>query len=128
MHELAVCQGMLRQVESVAREHGAHSVDVIHVQIGPLSGVVPELLQHAFPLASAGTVAEHARLELECLPVRVRCRSCDAETEALPNRLVCGQCGDWKTDVISGDELLLSSVELLRGSEPEPSADHSATH
>jgi hydrogenase nickel incorporation protein HypA/HybF len=29
------------------------------------------------------------------------------------NRLLCGACGDWHTQVISGDELLLESVELI---------------
>jgi hydrogenase nickel incorporation protein HypA/HybF len=28
------------------------------------------------------------------------------------NRLTCAACGDWHTRVISGDELLLESVEL----------------
>lgn len=28
------------------------------------------------------------------------------------NRLLCGACGDWHTRIISGDELLLESVEL----------------
>jgi hydrogenase nickel incorporation protein HypA/HybF len=46
--------------------------------------------------------------------VRVRCRTCRAETDAEPNRLVCGTCGDFRTDLISGDELLLVSVELER--------------
>jgi hydrogenase nickel incorporation protein HypA/HybF len=29
-----------------------------------------------------------------------------------PNRLVCGACGDWRTDLAAGDEMLLLSVEL----------------
>jgi Zn finger protein HypA/HybF involved in hydrogenase expression len=26
--------------------------------------------------------------------------------------LVCGACGDWRTDLVAGDEMLLLSVEL----------------
>ena len=55
---------------------------------------------------------EHAELDLVAAPVRVRCQTCGAETEATMNRLLCGDCGDWHTQVISGDELLLESVEL----------------
>jgi len=112
MHELSVCQSMLRQVEHIAAEHGARAVTAIKVQIGPLSGVEPQLLSQAFPIASAGTVAAAADLQLESLPVRVRCRTCGAETEAAVNRLLCGECGDWQTQLLSGDELLLASVEL----------------
>lgn len=112
MHELSVCQSMLRQVEAIVAQHGAHTATAIKVQIGPLSGIEPQLLAQAFPIASAGTVAEGATLYLETLAVRVRCQHCGAETEASVNRLLCGECGDWQTQLLSGDELLLASVEL----------------
>ena len=117
MHELSVCQGILDQVARVAADHGATGVKNIVVRIGPLSGVVPSLLAQAFPLARAGTVAEGAELTIEELPVRVHCDACGADTEASPSRLLCGECGDWHTQLISGDELLLVSVELIRNAE-----------
>lgn len=112
MHELSVCQSMLGQIEEIAREHAAHTVSRVKVQIGPLSGVEPQLLAQAFPLAVAGTIAEGASLELENLPIRVHCRQCGADSDAQANRLVCGTCGHWDTQLLSGDEMLLASVEL----------------
>lgn len=112
MHELSVCQSLLDQVMRIADENAATAVTRVILRIGPLSGVEPELLQQAFPLARAGTVAEQAELVIESLPVRVRCDACGAETDAAPNRLVCGACGDWHTRLSSGDELMLVSVEL----------------
>ena len=112
MHELAVCQGMLRQVLDIARREQAQGVTRILVRIGPLSGVEPQLLAQAFSIASAGTTAAAAVLELECLPVRVRCEQCGAESDATANRLLCGACGDYHTRLLSGDELLLVRVEL----------------
>lgn len=124
MHELAVCQALIEQVEAIARERFAQRVNTIRVSIGPLSGVEPRLLEQAFPLASAGTIADEARLELECQPVRVSCDQCGQVTDALPSRLVCGVCGDWHTRLVSGDELVLSSVELTQDENdsdaPEP--------
>lgn len=112
MHELAVAQALVEQVDELIRKHGAASASLIRVRIGPLAGVVPELLGSAFPLAAAGRRMERAVLDLVAAPIRVRCPTCGAETEAAMNRLVCGTCGDWRTQVISGDELLLESVEL----------------
>ncbi len=112
MHELAVAQALVEQVDEVIRKHGAVSASLIRVRIGPLAGVVPELLGSAFPLAAAGHRMERAVLDLVAAPIRVRCQTCGTETEAAMNRLVCGTCGDWHTQVISGDELLLVSVEL----------------
>ena len=114
MHELSVCQALLRQVQEIAHQHQAVVVTSVKVQIGPLSGVEAELLRQAFPLASAGSVAEFAKLVIEKLPIRVRCESCGAETAAEPNKLVCGTCGDWHTRLLSGDEMLLASVELTK--------------
>ena len=112
MHELAVAQALVEQVDGVIRHHLAASATRIRVRIGPLAGVVPELLASAFPLAAAGSRMEHAELDLVAAPITVRCQTCGAETEAAMNRLICGTCGDWHTQVISGDELLLESVEL----------------
>ena len=103
---------MLHQIEQIAAENGAVGVHRVRVQIGPLSGVEAELLAQAFPIAVAGTVADGAELNLETLPIRVRCQSCGAESEAKANRLICGSCGDWHTTLISGDEMLLASLEL----------------
>lgn len=112
MHELAVCQALIEQVERVARQNDAQRVVSIVITIGPLSGVEPQLLEHAYPLAAAGTLAEHASLVIETVPIRVRCRTCGAETEAAANRLVCGACGDWQVDVTGGEEMILKRVEV----------------
>jgi hydrogenase nickel incorporation protein HypA/HybF len=112
MHELSVCQGMLQQLEDIAHEHQANAITLVRLQIGPLSGVEPQLLQQAFPIATAGTIAEGAELVTENLPVKVKCRECGAESDVTPNKLVCTACGGWHTQLLSGDELLLASVEL----------------
>ena len=118
MHELAICQSLMDQVESIAAERNARSVTSIVIGMGPLSGVEARLLKNAYPVASAGTIAEDAELIIEYLPIRVKCSQCDSESDALPNKLVCKQCGDWRTTLVSGDELLLMSVELERSKEP----------
>ena len=118
MHELSVCQAMVRQVETIARTHQARGVRRVFLRVGPLSGVEPQLLARAFPLASAGTVVQQAELCIDTQPLRVHCDTCGEDSPALPNRLVCGVCGDWHTHLISGDELQLTSVELITRDEP----------
>jgi hydrogenase nickel incorporation protein HypA/HybF len=83
------------------------------LSIGALSGIEPDLLAHAFSIARAGTLAEEAVLEIDHLPARVRCRRCGAESETEPNALICPACGNWQVEVIGGEEMLLSSLELL---------------
>jgi hydrogenase nickel incorporation protein HypA/HybF len=114
MHELSVCQALLQQVTEIARREQACWVTRIRLRIGPLSGVVPELLTQAFSIAQAGTIAAQAELQTEPQSIRVRCSRCGSESDATVNRLTCAVCGDFRTQLISGDELLLVSVELKR--------------
>ena len=112
MHELSVCQALIEQVVGIAREHNATAVERVLLRVGPLSGVEPALLMTAYPIAAAGTPAEGAVLEVEQAAVTVRCRACGHEAEVPPNRLLCPACGDYHTEMLSGDELLLARVEL----------------
>lgn len=120
MHELSVCLSLIEQVESIARQHGATRVERILLRIGPLSGVEAPLLRNAYPLAAAGTIAETAALDIQPAPIRVRCRDCSAETEATANHLVCARCGGIRTQLLSGDELLLANLELRVPEADEP--------
>jgi hydrogenase nickel incorporation protein HypA/HybF len=117
MHELAICQSLIDQVEAIALERKAQSVTAIVLGMGPLSGVEVQLLKNAYPVASAGTIAEDAELVIEHLPIKVKCTQCGSESDALPNKLICKQCGDWRTTLLSGDEMMLMSVELEKRKE-----------
>ena len=112
MHELAICQALIAEVAAVARSHRAISVTDIYVSVGPLSGVEGSLMRSAFPVAAAGTIATNAILHLQEMPIRVTCGNCGAETEVAANHLVCGCCGEWRTQLVSGDELLLQRVAM----------------
>jgi hydrogenase nickel incorporation protein HypA/HybF len=124
MHELALCQALMSQVEALARDNNATRVVAITLGLGPLSGVEGQLLKNAYPVASAGTVAEGAELLVQSTPVRVKCSACGEESEARPNRLVCGHCDDWHTELISGDELLLVRVEMDKSNQAAEEALH----
>ena len=121
MHELAVCQALLQQVEQIAAQRAAQVLSIT-LHVGPLAGVEPALLEHAFPVASAGTRAAGARLIFEMQPIRVRCGQCERESEVPANRLLCAHCGDWRTELTSGAELVLASLELTTNDVPHAAA------
>jgi len=57
-------------------------------------------------------VAESAELHIETVPLRVQCLDCGSLGEATPSQLCCAACSSPRTTLISGDELLITSVEL----------------
>lgn len=110
----------MSQIETIARDNHASQVVSITLGMGQLSGVEERLLKHAYPVASAGTIAEGAQLIIRSTPACVRCTTCGKESTVTPNHLVCGHCNDWRTELISGDELLLIQVELDTQDDFEP--------
>jgi hydrogenase nickel incorporation protein HypA/HybF len=112
MHELSVCQALMHQLEGISAAHGGGAVELVRLRIGPLSGVEAPLLRQAFPLVAAGSVADGAELVILPAPVVVQCRECGTSSEVSPNRMLCGACNGFRVRMVSGDEMLLESVEL----------------
>ena len=118
MHELSVCMALLDQVTAIAEERDASRVTRVELTVGPLSGIEIDLLETAWPIASAGTLADEAAFVVTSTPVVVQCNACGAETSAQSNRLVCGQCGSHQTRVVSGEEMILQRLELETSADP----------
>ena len=49
MHEMSICQGLISQVESIARDKGASQVDSIVLSIGPADGSRVAILSGQVP-------------------------------------------------------------------------------
>lgn len=126
MHEFSICAALLQQLEELTVRHRAASVRRVTVQVGALSGVEPSLLRAAFAVARRGSCAQEAELTLETLPLRIRCGACAVEAEATPDYLACRVCGSIRTELVSGDALLLRTVELMTPAEEPAALDVSA--
>jgi len=123
MHELSLCEDLIRQVTGLARQHKARSVACVRVQIGMLAGVEPLLLESAFSIARAGTVADQAEMFTEIVPPVVSCRACGAEAEVPASNLRCPACGSGDTRLVRGEELILAQVELEVEEDLPPPVD-----
>jgi hydrogenase nickel incorporation protein HypA/HybF len=120
LHELSVCQALLTQISEIAANRGADAVERVVIEVGPLSGVEPTLLARAFTALCGGSCAAGAVLSIESPAVTIRCLACGAQSQAAPNRLLCAECGGYRTQIVTGDELRLRRVEL-RVPQPESS-------
>lgn len=108
MHELGIAEEVVALV--AARTGGARVARVV-LEIGRLCAVVPEAMHFCFDLATEGTVAEGARLEIVDIPGRGRCRACGAEV-ALDRAFGRCLCGNSDLEWLAGEELRIKEVEL----------------
>lgn len=108
MHELAIAQEI---VAIVAERTGNARVSRIVVEIGRLCAVVPDALRFCFDLATEGTVAEGARLEIVEIPGLARCRACGGQV-ILDRPFGRCACGATDLDWLAGEELRIKAVEM----------------
>jgi hydrogenase nickel incorporation protein HypA/HybF len=113
VHELSIAISLVERACEKAEELGAVRVEALHLRLGPLSGVVKEALLFSFDLAAEGTAVAGARLEIEDVPLTVRCPHCAAERVLpSPQRLRCPDCDTPTPEVVRGRELELSALEV----------------
>ena len=112
MHELSIIESILEIAEEHAREANSSSITVIRLRLGQFTAIAREALEFAFDIARLGTLAEHARLEIEVVPLILHCIVCDAATQPTNARCFhCVQCG-FPLKFVSGKELQIESIEV----------------
>lgn len=110
MHELSICGSI---AEIATRRAAGRPVRVINVRVGQLRQVVPDTLVYCWELVSEQTPLAGSRISIESVPARIRCRACEHVTEVgdIPV-FACGSCGGFDAEVVSGEEFLITSLEL----------------
>lgn len=108
MHEVGIARSVIDAAVAAVPEGG--SLSGVTVSIGPMSGVVADSLQFGFEVASKGTPAEDADLEIVEVPLELRCPACESNFEADDAAVLrCPTCGG-PADVISGNTTLVTAV------------------
>jgi hydrogenase nickel incorporation protein HypA/HybF len=109
MHELAVTQSI---VDQVAQRMDGQRVTCVHLEIGRLSGVVADSVKFCFELVTVGTTLEGSCLQIGEPEGRAHCRQCDLDFAVEDLLLLC-PCGSADVMLVSGDQLLIRSVEVV---------------
>ena len=110
MHELSIMRSVVDVCEREAQKHGFERVERISLAVGAVSGIVPEYMFEFFPLASAGTVAEGAKLATRVIPAEIECPECGYSGEAAGADCPC--CGGTGFRLVHGREFYIDSIEV----------------
>lgn len=116
VHELSIC----RSIADIVERHAAgRPVTDVRVQVGHFRQVVPATLEYCWEITVAGGPLARSRLEVDHVPARMRCRACDVVTELTLPVLRCPECDGVDTELLSGEELTVTSIDVDDGTTVE---------
>ena len=110
MHELGICDALLKMVRSVAKEQALQEIQRITVEVGSLSGVVPAYMADCWEAVTDGTELEGVEFVIEELKGTARCLDCGREFPADVEHLRCLSCGSEKLTPMTGRDLTLKEI------------------
>ncbi len=112
MHEVGITQSIIEIAEQHARRENAGRIASVTVEIGSLSGVVPESVEFCFEACSSGTLAEGASLIIKRIQGRGRCSDCETEFDLDTYTFACPECDGFAVERLCGEELRISEMEI----------------
>ena len=123
MHELSIAQEILATSDRVLAQHDGAKLLRVHVAVGELTAIEPDLLCFAWEALTADGRDAGCVLEVEWRPARQRCPACGVakprgERFWLPS---CPDCGG-PLEVDGGQDLDLLRVEFEAAGGAEPAA------
>jgi hydrogenase nickel incorporation protein HypA/HybF len=82
------------------------------MEIGKLSGVVPDAVEFCFEACTRGTLLEGAQLIINQVSARGKCHDCGAETELNAYYDPCASCGGFGIEILTGEELRVKELDV----------------
>lgn len=112
MHELSIAQNIIEIVNDNLNDHQKNIVKSVRVKVGKLTNILPDSLVFSFEALVKDTDLDGAVLEIEHLPIKIKCAECGAVSTSDDFLFSCEKCGGNQIKILSGNEFLVSEIEL----------------
>ncbi|MFC2118542.1 hydrogenase maturation nickel metallochaperone HypA [Bacteroidota bacterium] len=110
MHELSIAMNIIDIAEEYLEKAGASKVFEIDIEIGELSGVIPEALEFAMNHAVKDSVLDNAKIKIIHIRGIAKCKLCSAEFAMKEPYTPCPECSEYNSDIITGKEMRVKSL------------------
>lgn len=111
MHELGIVYEILKTVDEVSREQELEKVTKITLQVGEMSGVLPDYLVACWEMIRSETDYPDMEMVTETLPVIGMCRDCCKLYRLNACGRQCPYCGSSSYDIVTGREFKIKNIE-----------------
>lgn len=112
LHELGLTQSIIDLAIEYATRENAKKVSSITVEIGSISGVIPEAVEFAFDVCSKETLVEGAALHINHINGQGRCLDCKEISDIDFPTHICPNCGNLSLEIVQGKEMKFIEMEI----------------
>lgn len=113
MHELSIAINIVEIAREEAEKARAKSVSKLVLEIGKMSGVMPEALEMAMQEAIQTTLLQNTDIQYNYVDAIASCTDCCHEFLMEDMLAPCPVCNSNKTYLIKGKELYIKSMEII---------------
>jgi len=112
MHELGTVLYVIEQVENVVEENHLSQVGSVTLQIGEVSGIIPQYIEDAWKWAiKESKYLKETELKVEKLDAVTYCEDCKKTYPTVKYAKICPYCGSEHTYLITGNEYIIKEIE-----------------
>ena len=112
MHEVSICQSILKTVEAELDKEQLANVREIHMKIGILSCIEPGLLKHVFKFIIVDSPFQHCSLHIDMVDIVAVCENCGHTFKVENYKFICPLCEKPASKIVEGRELLINRIIL----------------
>lgn len=109
---MSITQNILDDVEEHLADVPYSKLIDIKIKVGELTALDPASLLFCYDVLTKGTKFEGVPLKIEEVPLTGHCNDCKSEINIENFLFLCGVCGSTNVDIISGEELILSEINI----------------
>jgi len=120
LHELPIVKSIFKTVTAKADGVQASAVNLVVLEIGILRDFIPELVQKYWDYITPGSIAEGSKVEIREKDAVAECGRCGNNYPISRDNITdfhCPICGYEYGRLISGNELRIVGIEIVRNKE-----------
>ena len=112
IHELGTIYYVIDTVEKLAAENDLKEVASITLEVGEVSGIIPEYLSDFWLYARKKTeLFQQTELKIEPIHAVTYCQACGKTYPTIPQGKICPHCGSGNTFLVTGNEYNIKEIE-----------------
>lgn len=112
MHEYSLAKNIIEIVSEYSAKHNSNKIVEVVMEIGDLSGVMPDALKSAIETLVTDTHFSETSFKYEKKKGKARCHDCGEVVEIENIFTTCPSCKNANIDIVQGKELNVKTITI----------------